>query len=127
MNNEELTKAIKYLSKKVEDLSDDIGDVISVINDLNDQVSYLKNLVEQQIFQNDWLNKGVVMSSFRDTLEIEEVAKRISSKLNFLFQSLLDLEDDGLSEYETRLGLAFIIQELQKEVSMIREYFEKLK
>lgn len=65
------------------------------------------------------------MDSYKTTLDIEEIAKRLSYKLNFLFQSLSDLNHEGFTEQETVLGLAFIIKELQEEAEKIKEFLDK--
>ncbi len=70
-------------------------------------------------------HKGGKTMTTKQQFEAEEIAKRMSYKLNFLFQSLLDLNHEGLTEQETVLGLAFIIQQLQEETEKIREFFEK--
>ena len=65
------------------------------------------------------------MNNLKTTLDIEEVAKKVSYKLNFLFQSLLDLNHEGFTEQKTVLGLAFIVKELQEETEKVIEFLEK--
>ena len=65
------------------------------------------------------------MNSFKTQLDIEEVAKNVSYKLNFLFQALLDMNHEGFIERKTVLGLAFIIKELQEEADKIKEFLGK--